>query len=131
MNSLYLTQAEQELFSALPESLRDGWKVEREKIDYVDSQEKQRVRCKFMKLSSGLHTVPPIASQSAFEDWVSSLDLARLTDDDLREIFYALGPISIGRILERTIPLIQTDSDIEGVAAIALLRHIIFTPLKK
>lgn len=109
--------------------------MEAENISYEESEAKQRVRCKFMKLSpkiqKSMSSVASAVSPEGMEKWVASLDLQSLTDDDIRELFYALGPVSIGRILERTIPLVQSDTDLEAVAAIAVLRHVIFTPLKK
>jgi hypothetical protein len=133
MNTIYLTQAEQRLFQALPEKLRSFWTVSPEKIGYEESQAKQRVRCKFMKLSpalkKGMDQIGAISSQESFEKWAASIDISKLTDNDLKEVFYALGPVSIGRMLEQMIPGAVSGDDVEAVAAIAAIRHVIFTPL--
>lgn len=133
MNTIRLTQAEQRLFQTLPENVRSAWTVSPEEIEYQESHAKQRVRCKFMKLSSALQKsveqIGALASQESFEKWAASIDVRQITDNDLREIFYALGPVSIGRMLEQMIPHVVSADELEAVAAIAAIRHILFTPL--
>lgn len=104
--TIFLTAEEKELFNPLSDDLKGDWELKDEVINYEESADKQRMRCKLMKLSDpvlqkAFDEIQSIEanSQEAFAAWVDSLKLAELNDEDINEIFYALGPVSISKML--------------------------------
>jgi len=133
--TIFLTAEEKKLFNPLSDELKGDWEVQDEVINYEESAEKQRMRCKLMKLSDpelqkAFDEIQSIEadSQESFAKWVDSLKLAELNDDDINEIFYALGPVSISKMLVQMIAQAKNNEDIEFIAAIAAIRHVMFTP---
>jgi len=49
--TIYLTAEEKVRFDALSDELKEDWEIKDEVINYEESAEKQRMRCKLMKLS--------------------------------------------------------------------------------
>lgn len=66
--------------------------------------------------------------QEAFNKWAGSLDLSELNDEDMNEIFYALGPVSISNMIKQMLTAAKEADDVEYVAAISAIRHVMFTP---
>ena len=49
--TIYLTAEEKVRFDALSDELKEDWEIKDEVNNYEESAEKQRMRCKLMKLS--------------------------------------------------------------------------------
>ncbi len=133
--TIFLNTEEKEAFNSLSDDLKGDWEVQDEIIEYEESADKQRMRCKLMKLSDpalqkAFDEVQNLkeGDQEAFNNWVSSLSLSELNDDDMNEIFYALGPVSISNMIKQMLAEAKEADDVEYVAAISAIRHVMFTP---
>ena len=133
--TIFLTTEEKEGFNSLADELKGDWEVQDEAINYKESAEKQRMRCKLMKLSDpalqkAFDEVQNLkeGDQEAFNKWAGSLDLSELNDEDMNEIFYALGPVSISNMIKQMLTAAKEADDVEYVAAISAIRHVMFTP---
>lgn len=130
MNILHLTSSEQTLFEALPSALREGWVIETETRGYVDTPDKMEIRMALLRLHDPkLIALREKTSTAKNVDEVAVIigetDLHGVDDDDLASLFFALGPDAISKLITYMIPKSETDKDVEGVTALALIRHAI------
>ncbi|MFA6522917.1 MAG: hypothetical protein WCS85_00930 [Candidatus Peribacteraceae bacterium] len=129
MVPLYLTAAEQKTFSALPDALRDGWVVEEETEVFVDSPASRRSREELIRvrnphLADVQRRLAAAESEQEAGEVVQSFDIASLTEEDLLQLFFALGPESVSVLLGAVLAAAREDRDLEVVAALGNLRHL-------
>ena len=131
MTVLVLTADEKKAFTALPDALKEGWQVQDETTKFSDTAEEQMMRIKLMELKGFQFADLPLKSKNItpeqLEEWAKSLSLSKLSDDDMTEIFFALGPVSLSRIIVQLLELAQNDQDVEFVSALATIRHVLFS----
>lgn len=128
MTELHLTATEQKLFKKLPKALREGWMVKEETQQFQDTKEHLRTRVSFIKirdpkLSIFREQIEKAEDQKEIAKIVSEFDLKDVHQADLAELFFALGPAPLFRIIEAAISQAKTDQEIESVAALALIRN--------
>jgi len=131
--TLYLTDEEKAVFNGLSNELKEGWTVENANIEYDETTQKQRIRFDVMNnqdpaLQKFQEKIKEAKTKEEIETLASELDFSALNDVDLTEIFYALGPISIGILIERIIGEVESDEDIQGILGMSVLRHLLFGP---
>lgn len=130
MNILHLTPSEQALFEALPSALREGWMIESETRSYVDTPDKMEIRMALLRLHDPkLIALREKTATAKNADEVAAIigetDLHGVDDDDLASLFFALGAETISKLIAFMIPKASTDKDVEGITALALIRHAI------
>ena len=128
MNELHLTPAEQKLFLSLPEKLREGWKVREETQKFEDTKKHLRMRVSFLKIRDPkLHVfqeeIKKAKNEKKIAKLVSEFDLKDVHQADLAELFFALGPKPLFRIIEAILRQAKTDEEVESVAALSLIRN--------
>jgi hypothetical protein len=128
MHTVFLTREEKKEFLSLPTQYQDGWQVEEETIPFADSEESWRLRRDLLTFSDqGLkgieEKVRSAASQEEVERAVENLQLSGLSDADLAELFFALGPVALSAIILRLLPLARSDDDVASLAAFTVIRH--------
>ena len=132
-NVIHLTAAERKLFEKIDSSLTAEWNVKDAVITYEETPEKRVARLRLLKVQSPdlrrmqLHAMKA-ESEEKLESIISSIDVDSLGREDFKEVFYALGPDMISRMLEEHLPKSQAAEDIEGLAGIAMIRHLLFGP---
>lgn len=132
MNTLYLTEKEQKLFSALPGEKKSGWNTEVESCVIIDTEEQRMIRLHLLRVHSA--TAQSLADHlrsagdaAAMIQIAKGADLSLLSEEDLQQIFFAVGPVIITRILGEVLFSVRNDEDIEFVAALSLVRHAILS----
>ncbi|MDD4319766.1 MAG: hypothetical protein PHW10_05590 [Candidatus Peribacteraceae bacterium] len=125
---LWLTATEQAAFRALPPAVQDGWQVQPETRTYEDTPEKRNIRLSMVrlhdpKLLALRDKVQEAASGDAAAALLDGMDLEGVADDDLAELFFALGPTLLTRLIEPMVLEAKSDDDLEGVAALVTIRH--------
>lgn len=128
MNTLHLTTDERAMYEALPEALREGWTVEDETLTYDDSPQKCAIRLSLVRLHDPtLLKLRAQAQENASPEAVAALlqqtNLSDVLEDDLAELFFALGPAILTRLIAAMLPAVSTDADMEGATAITVIRH--------
>ena len=131
--TLYLTAEEKAVFDGLSDELKEGWSVEVEAIDYEETTMKQQVRFDVMNVQSpGLQDfqekAKAVSTKEEIETLASELDFSAFNDVDITELFYALGPFSIGELITRFLGEAKVDEDIQGILGMSALRHLLFGP---
>lgn len=134
MNTLYLTAEEQRLFDALSSDMREGWQTQMEDERYADSADKQMIRLSLVRLHDPrLLKLKKQAEQAGSIEEVAtliqSMNLKDVDEDDLAELFFALGPAALSRLIVDLLAAAKSDSDVEGVTALTIIRHSILTSL--
>lgn len=132
MNTLYLTVEEQKLFDALSSDMREGWQTQMEEGRYEDSADKQMIRLSLVRLHDPrLLKLRAQAEQAGSIEEVASLiqdmNLEDVDEDDLAELFFALGPAVLSRLILDLLTAANSDGDVEGVTALTVIRHSILT----
>jgi hypothetical protein len=128
MQTLHLTVQEQALFDALSDALQEGWLTRPETLTFEDSPQKKLTRLSLVRLHDPkLLALRERAMQiSSIEEMTALLqnaDLADVEDDDVAALFFAMGPTVLSGLIELQLRTAQTDTDIEGVAALTTIRN--------
>ncbi len=134
MQTLRLTSDELRQFEALAAPIRSAWKTEEVAMEYIDSREKMSVRLWQLRVSSpDLQSIAVLAgkglSLNDVVEKVTSIDLSSVSEHDVREILYALGPDVLGLIIKNILLSVPTSKDMEQVHAYATARALFFAPL--
>lgn len=131
--TLYLTDEEKTVFDKLSDELKEGWTVETAVIDYEETPQKQRIRFDVMNIQSpALQEFQEKTKEAKTKGEIgvlaAELDFSSFNDVDLTEIFYALGPVSIGILIAQFLSGVQSDEDIQGILGMSILRNLLFGP---
>ena len=128
MTTLYLTGDEQKLFDALSDTLKNGWKTEKETLTYEDSDEERKVRLQLMRFSSPEMTQLKARLRSAgsaeeVRDAIKSLDPTKIDEHEWLEVLYGVGPEIISLIISTMLQAAKTDEELELAVAFTGVRH--------
>ena len=134
MNTLFLFQEEQSTFEALSPALREGWEVETETATYEDSAEKQIMRLSILRLHDPtLKELRQKAQNANSAEEIATLlqdfDLKDVDEDDLAELFFAMGPTVLSQLISSLLASAKTDDDVEGITALTTIRHSVLHAL--
>lgn len=128
MNTLFLYTEEAEAYAACSSDIQSGWKVEDEKYTAADSFEKRKVRMQLMhlrdpKLKVFLDHAAKCSAPKEVAEHLHNTDLTHIDTADLAELFFALGPTVLTLLINFMLKDITSDEEVEGVAALTLIRH--------
>ncbi len=127
MNTLYLTAGERGIFAKLSDALREGWNAEDEKGDFSDSEEKLSMRMALLRLHDPkLLDVQKQAAGLSSEKLAALLaqtNLKGVSDDDLAELTFAIGPSILSKLIAGLLLQVKTDEELEDISALTLIRH--------
>lgn len=134
MNTLYLTQAEHKTFDAFSDALKDGWEVEAETAQYTDTRQKQLIRLSLVrlhdpKLVALRESVQKCSTKEEVIALLQEKDLTDVGNDELAELFFALGPATLSGLIYAVLAQSSTDKDLEALAALTLIRHTMLSAL--
>ncbi len=122
MSTIYLTTEEQTVFASMPEA--KGWKVVSETVPQ-DTQEAMNIRYGLMRLrdpqlKSFQEGVRSAKSQDDVIALVKNIDLTKLSDDDLSELYFAMGAVGITTVIAG---LLTDKAPMDAIAAFSDIRH--------
>lgn len=125
---LYLTVTEQKQFRSLPSSLTQGWNIEEEQKPFQDNEEKFAVRLRNMRLHSPKFLDFQSRAQACttveeLQVVIDGFDLSDLPPEDLMELYFTIGPATIGRLIENMLASAQQLEELEAIAALSTVRH--------
>lgn len=128
MTTLYLTTEEQAVFASLSDALREGWTVEVESLPIEDSAAKRAIRFQLLRVRDArlLQLRDSIANAKDIDAVVTLIrdqNLKDIHEEDLQQIFFALGPVVVTKLIQSMLSEVQTDTDIEGITALTVIRH--------
>ena len=125
---LYLTDAEAKAFAALPDTLKEGWKVEAETLSYADTPKNREIR--FMitrfhdpKLLAVRDQFKKVKTDEEYMKLLQDFDISKVSEADLGQMMFALGPDAIGALIRGILQSSVTDQDLVMVSHFAELRH--------
>jgi len=131
MNTLFLTAAESTLFQSLSTELKEGWSVENEKGGAEETPEELDLRHQMVSLTDGgfrtfIDALKEAKSPGDFDQAASKIRAEDLSPDVLAEMFFTLGTKVTSAFVEYLLTKIETDEDIEGLAGITQMRHMLY-----
>lgn len=134
MSTLFLTAAEKKLFDALPKEVKGEWTVEEERMTFEDSPEKRQVRLRNMqlkhpKLASLRNRAKSLKSSDEFQKLSEEIDFNAVSEDDLMELYFAMGPNILSEIIGMTLSNVKTSDGFLGVVALTAIRHSLLVAL--
>ncbi len=134
MNELFLTAVEQKLFDALSSDLREGWNVELESDSPTETSEHIRMRLYLLqlndpKLVSFRERIKACETSDALAAQIAKMDLSGVSDEDLAELFFALGPNALSFLIADGLTNAKTDTDLDAIEALMLIRHSLLTAM--
>lgn len=130
-HTLFLKADERTLFDRLPESMQEGWSVQEDVMDYIDSPDRRRVRMsaiciqdpRLKAFHDRLHASITLEEATQL---LQDLDVRTMHDVDVREIVYALGPDVLSAIIALVLRTAASDEDLLDVVAYSTARHLFF-----
>lgn len=126
--ALHLTAAEIKLFQALPKELTKDWEATEETVVFTDTPEKMQIRMRNLtvhdpKLVALKAKAQSITTEKEFAALTGDIDFATIDQEDLIELYFAIGPdaltVFIGDALKHT----KTSDDMIGLASLTIIRH--------
>lgn len=129
--TLFLTADERTLFERLPHSLTEGFSVIDDVMEYIDSEDRRRLRMSMVYVQdSRLKQFHDKAHKSITIEEAANLlqeiDLRDINPTDVREILYALGPDVLSAIVSLLLRTAGDMNDILEAAAYSTARHLFF-----
>jgi hypothetical protein len=128
LNTAFLTSQEQALFEALPDTLREGWKVEPETVTHKDSEKQKKLR--FMLFSAYaphlrvlIHSLESASTDKEMQKILMTADLKELSDTALAEIFFTMGPNSLSLFIVAMLEQVKDDEELERIVSLSVIRH--------
>lgn len=132
MDTLYLLASERALCERLPVGVREGWTVADERGTYRDSAAAQRYRLQFVRLHDPKITdlVARLLQEkdpSEAARLIQEMDLEDVSDADLMELFFAMGPTLLTHLISSLLPTVSSDAELERVVALTNVRHALLS----
>lgn len=134
MDQLFLLQAEEKQFSGLAADLQQGWRVEKEEYHFEDSAERQMLRFRMLRMHDPVlleykKRLMAAKSNEELYEGIRSLDLSKIGDHEFVKLLFALGPDALGLMISDALQATQSKDDVELVAALSGLRHLMLESL--
>lgn len=120
--TLYLTADESAVFSALPESLREGWTVEPETGTAYEDDDVLKVRAGMARFDS-YPELKGLAAQVASGTPLSPSQITKIPESVLPELYFTMGARGVGRLIAMLLRNVKTDEDVEGLAGLTHIRR--------
>jgi len=133
--TLYLTGDERKLFEALPAKIKEGWTVAEEALRYEDTPAKRTTRLHLTKLDdpflkSFVEEALQLRTPDALGKKILDTDLSGVSEGDLAELFFAMGPEPLCTIIPQLLGSVRSDSDIEDLVALTTIRHSLLAAMQ-
>ncbi|MFA5800023.1 MAG: hypothetical protein WC840_03635 [Candidatus Peribacteraceae bacterium] len=122
MDSLYLTAEEKKLFDALPETLREGWKVVEEERGTYESDDELLLRRKMASFKD-FPQVTMLVDRLQKGDKPETLSLEGIPESILSELCFTIGARGLSVLTGRLLLDAKTDADMEGLVGLSQFRH--------
>jgi len=119
---LHLTKDEQKLFDALSDSLKEGWEVHDETLTAFESDDVLRIRLSMARLSKFPPTERIIKDVQGGKMPTPDM-LDEIPEDILPTFFFTIGAKGVAAMMWILLQKIKDDEDIQGLAALSLIRH--------
>lgn len=128
MHTLYLTGEERKVFAKLPAELTKDLTVEDERLEYEDNARRRSIRLKHLSvndtsLKNFFATAALAASEAEFVSMLGALDLKSVSNDDVAEIMFAVGPDGTSFMIAQALEHAENRDAVELATALSLLRH--------
>ncbi len=123
MNILYLTNDEQKLFQKLSEALKEGWKVEEEKMNSYESDAVLEMRQQMVHPEH--RKLPALAalSKQLEKGNLEKVTFPKLPDDVYKEFFFTIGARGIHPLIDGLLHSAKTDDDMIALGDLTTMRH--------
>ena len=131
---VFLTISEQSVFSTLPAAVHTMATIESEMLSYEDSEKKREIRARNMQLRhpSLLKLRERLTSTLTPKEVaaiLATMDLSVLPEDDLAELYFAMGPTVISDLIGNLLKNVRTLEDFEALTSLTLIRHSLLLSL--
>ena len=128
MATLILRAAEQELAEKLPDSLKDTYLIEEESLTSYERPTDLVVRMRLVASDSHPEVRDVVLGmldtlQKGGEIQPDVLDA--IPHESLPIVYFGMGALGLCALIEALIPSIETQEDLEGIAALTKVRHLL------
>jgi hypothetical protein len=124
--SLYLRPEEKQIFDALDDDIKDGWKVEDETIEYSERPEELKMRSLMFKSDDEnlIQSLEKARSAKTAEEVQGVFEeLKSLPQSIALEAFFTLGVSGLASFISSVLGSAKTDDDLQGVSELSMVRH--------
>ena len=129
--ALQLRPEERKIFEGLSDGLRDGWQVTEEILSAFERAEELEMRYRMASFDHPacqalVDGVKKAKNAAEIEKVVSQFDIAALSQVQMAELFFTLGTRVLSAMVRYALQRAESDEDLEGVAALTEVRHMLF-----
>ncbi len=133
--TLRLTAAERALFEKLSATLREGWTVVDETVDFTDTPELRQARMEVGDLSrhpafAALEKNASDATEKGLMEAVKKVDFSKASSEELQDLLFAVGPDGIAILVETALSSATSDADMSELAELTLFRRDLLDSLQ-
>ncbi len=120
--TLFLTDAERALFSALPSFVQEGWDVQTESLDAYESVRQMKIRYSLADFS--FHPDMKVFAETIANGGEPDMNILDTLNPEVeKEIFFVLGARGVKSLMETLLAEISNDEDVELLASLSVIRH--------
>lgn len=127
--TLFFTAEEQVMFDALSHELTDGWDVKIEIIKYKDTPQLMQVRMRNMTLKDPQLLVlkGKLNDMNDIQTLANTVEIASVDEEDLMELYYALGPDVLTHFISEGLAHVQSKHDIDAIHSLSVVRNVLLS----
>ncbi len=133
--TLFLTDSEKTMFEGLDSSAKEGWDISEETLTFSDTEEYRKIRLELLrvhdpKLQELQKKALEAKTSEEMEELIAHIELQDLPEDDLMQLFFAMGPDVLTSFIKVYLEQSKMDDDLEAVCALTSIRHALLDSLQ-
>lgn len=133
--TLFLTDSEKAIFDGFEASQKEGWEVQDETLTFQDTEEYRKIRLELLrvhdpKLQDFQKKATEAKNSEEVEELIANIELQNLPEDDLMQLFFAMGPDVLTSFIKVYLEQAKTDDDLEAACALTNIRHALLDSLQ-
>lgn len=134
MDQLFLRSGEEVVFVSLPEALKKGWKIEKERYEFKDTPARavlrfQMLRMKDQSLLRAKERIEAATTDEERQGILTTLDFSKIGNHDFCKLLFALGPDALSLMIADILSRAASVGEVEIIAALCGLRHLMLESL--
>ncbi len=128
---LHLRPNERKVFEGLSDSIQEEWKVDEETLESYERSEELEMRYRMASfddpaLQTLCEEVKRAKDARDIEKIAGTVDFSSLPHAQVAELFFILGTRVLSAMIRFTLERAESDEDLEGIAALTEIRHMLF-----
>ncbi len=131
--TLFLTAKEQAALTSIPAVLVAKTVMQTETLAYADTPQRRSIRVRNMQLAHpAFRELKEKFSGGTLAEcmkFVAEIPFESVSEDDLTELYFAMGPDVLTSLIAGMLPHVHSDDDVEALMSLSFIRHSLLSSL--